>query len=54
MKVKVTQLRPTLCYPWTIQSTEFSRHSKWIAKATNDIRSLGSLIPLDLTQLLTK
>ena len=28
-EVKVTQLCPTLCSPWTIQSTEFSRPEYW-------------------------
>ena len=29
VKVKVTQLCPTLCNPWTIQSMEFSRSEYW-------------------------
>ena len=29
MKVKVTQLYPTLTTPWTIQSVEFSRAEYW-------------------------
>ena len=29
MKVKVTQLYPTLTTPWTIQSMEFSRPEYW-------------------------
>jgi len=29
MKVKVAQSCPTLCDPWTIQSTEFSRPENW-------------------------
>ena len=29
MKVKVAQLGPTLCDPWTIESMEFSRPEYW-------------------------
>ena len=29
LKLKVTQLCPTLCDPWTIQSMEFSRPEYW-------------------------
>ena len=47
MKVKVTQLCPTLCYPWTVHGILQARIIEWVAFSF----SRGASQPRDRTQI---